>query len=86
MNNLQDLRQDINDIDKTILELLQKRFEVTKKIRLLKTGVEIEDKEREQELFAMYKRIGDNLGLDEEFVRIIFKEIINESKNIQGTI
>ncbi|MBT3539279.1 chorismate mutase [Candidatus Parcubacteria bacterium] len=86
MNNLQDFRKEINNIDRSILELLQKRFEVAKEIGLLKMDSNVEDNDREQELFAMYKSIGNELGLDKEFVRVIFQKIIDESKNIQRKI
>ncbi|HBU07046.1 MAG TPA: hypothetical protein DEB09_03095 [Candidatus Magasanikbacteria bacterium] len=88
MNNkdLELLRQEIDKVDKEILESLKTRFVLVKKIGEFKKqlGFGPVDKEREEELFVIYKSIGDDLGLDENLIKIIFKAIIEESKRIQN--
>jgi chorismate mutase len=84
-HNLNHLRNEITDIDTKVLELLKRRFEVVQKIAELKkeAGVEIDDAERERELFEMYEKLAVELNLDLKFVKKIFEEIILESKKIQ---
>ena len=86
MNNLEDLRKEIENIDHSILELLQKRFNIVKDIGLLKDGSDVEDDAREQELFNMYQEWSAELGLDMDLVKGLFERIILESKRIQQDI
>ncbi|MBI2436805.1 MAG: chorismate mutase [Candidatus Magasanikbacteria bacterium] len=84
-NNLENLREEINGIDEQILKLLKTRFEIAQEIGKIKKeqGTQIDDTLREEELFEMYEKLARELGLDGEFVKKIFEEIILESKRIQ---
>lgn len=82
---LSTLRQNINQYDIKIIELLAKRMETAKEIGQIKKkkSLQITDPAREQELFALYKEKSAKFGLDEEMIEKVFKVIIEESKRIQ---
>lgn len=84
--NLNTLREEINGIDREVLKLLKRRFEIVKEIGEIKEieKLEIEDRGREKELYEMYENVARELNLDVEFVKKIFEEIILESKKIQS--
>lgn len=84
--NLHTLREEINGIDLEILKLLKRRFEIAGEIKEIKEieKLEIEDGERERELFGIYESVAGELNLDVEFVKKIFEDIILESKKIQS--
>lgn len=83
MNNLQFYRKQINKIDQKIINLLKKRFEISKKIGIYKKahGLPIQDKKREREILKKYSL---TKGIDKNFIIKIFKLITSESKSVQG--
>lgn len=81
MNQISELRKEIDSIDSEIVRQLNKRMELVLKIKEYKdeSGLPVEDIVREEEIVS-------NLEfheLDEEFVRDIFKLIFNYSKSKQ---
>jgi len=84
-NELKSLRRKMNRIDKKIVALLEKRFEVSKKIGeyKLKNHLLVEDKKREKEILASRTK---NSSLSKNFTRKLFNLIFNESKRIQRNI
>ncbi len=76
-------RDKIDAIDFEILDLLEKRFELSKKLGIYKKqrGFYIEDKIREED--AIKARFGRN-DMPEEFVRKLFALIFEHSKNAQN--
>jgi chorismate mutase len=84
-NDLQQLRENINTIDRSIIELLAKRFGIAKQIGEIKkqSGMSIEDRDREQRLFEFYRKLGDEFGVDQVFLKKLFEDIIEESKRLQ---
>lgn len=83
---LENIRKDIDKIDKQILILLKKRHTLSRKIGLLKkrTSIPITDKNRENSILKTYKKRGKKLGLKEKDITRIFKIILNSSKEVQN--
>ena len=86
MNNLEECRKKIDEIDSQILNLLADRNNISKEIGNFKkqNKFEVIDKKREQEIFSRLKVMGEEDGLDKEFVQNIFKLIIRHSREVQG--
>ncbi len=80
--NLEDIRRQINIIDKQILEKLNQRFSLS--IQAKKFKSKIKDLERETQVMGQIKK--ETKGFDcmrEKFAKKIFKKIIHESRRIQ---
>jgi len=78
MDNIENLRKKIDEIDKKLLALLAKRKENIQKIAKVKgTTKKIKDQQREQEIIAK---------CETEFQKNIFKKILQESKKLQKDI
>ena len=83
MDDLQELRQGINEIDEQIFSLLIQRLGIIKNIILVKKqqNLPIEDKDRENNIYC---RIDSQYeGRQGLFLKDIYKTIINESKRFQ---
>lgn len=80
------LRKQIDEIDEEILTLIAKRMQKAKKMGEIKRakGLKIKDNEREREVIEKWKRKAKELNLSKEFVEKIVKEIIRESRDVQG--
>jgi len=80
--SLSDLREEINEIDTSLILLLKKRFDISKDIGKYKieNNLPIENKEREKEIIAS---IVETSGLDEDFISDVFNLIFKESKRLQ---
>lgn len=78
------LRQKIDDYDDQLLDLLIKRFSVSKEIGVIKTasGLEIGDPNREQEII---NRLSKNLKgkLNKDDITAIFSPVYQISKKMQ---
>ncbi|RLI87570.1 MAG: chorismate mutase [Candidatus Altiarchaeales archaeon] len=77
---LEGLRKGIDEIDKKIVNLIEDRVEIAKKISGIKKkkGLEITDSEREKEVLGNVSR---HTRLDKEFIKNLFKSIIEYCKN-----
>lgn len=78
------LRQAIDKIDETILDLINQRLSLAKKIGDLKkhAGLQIDDRRREEEILNRLQ--GKNNGpVTSEGLRNIFEAIIAEGRNVQ---
>lgn len=84
-NELEQLRQKINKIDKEIILKINKRLDFVKKIGEFKKKniFPIKDTKREEELNNLYKKWSKELNLNEKIIIKIFNLIIAESKRIQ---
>lgn len=80
---LDELRKDIQFIDKEIFTLLEKRFKITNKIALFKkeNNVDIENLKVEEIIISKAKKNFNSL--DSIFIEDLYKLIINESKKKQ---
>jgi len=83
---LEELRNEIDEIDKDIIELLGKRFEATKKIGQVKIqyGFPLYQPEREQVVLRDRKIEANKLNIDEQFIDEFFSVIFRQSRKIQG--
>ena len=86
--NLVTLRQEIEKIDRNIIEGLQKRISLVREIGLMKKdlGLGVLDEERERELMAKYRDFAKELGVNTDLVAGIFRQIIEQSKKEQEVI
>jgi chorismate mutase/prephenate dehydratase len=86
MNEIDNLRRDIDVIDKKILDLLNMRGEVVKKIGIYKNkkNIEIYQPSREKEVIDKLKNLSSILK--PRSIESIWKEIMGACKVIQGSI
>ena len=80
------LRQAIDEIDETILDLINQRLSLAKQIGDFKKqgGIQITDSGREKEILnRLLEKNNGPLGADG--LRNIFEAIITEGRNVQGT-
>ena len=85
MDDIKQLRTQIDSLDEKLLEVLAERFSVVESIKESKIahGIQTEDLDREQEVITERKRIARELGLREELVEALFEVIIKYSKKAQ---
>jgi len=79
-----ELRQQIDDLDEEIIQLLKKRMGISKEVGDLKEKLDIpvEDKNRENEIIdRLTKQAGINLS-EEQLIRI-FTAVFKSSKQVQ---
>jgi len=88
LKKLEVLRDEINDIDASLIRLLANRMAVSKKIANEKKArnVAILQTERWNELLKKRILKGENIGLDANFMEKIYKAIHQESIKIQEDI
>ena len=79
------LRVNIDKVDNEIVELLAKRRELVIELAKIKKGVNIPiyDRKREQALIDRVKKWGGKRELNEEFVEVLFRLIVMNSKEVQ---
>lgn len=80
---LNELRNKIDEIDESIIELLKERFEIVEQIMSLKST--IEDKNRENEILTKINNL-TNKSMSRDFFTKLYKFIFEESKRIQEEI
>lgn len=85
INNISNLRKEIDKIDGSIISSIAKRYEIVRKIGKLKKidNLNIEDLDREKWLSDYHKKISLKFGLKPEVIQNIFSSIIREAKRIQ---
>tara|TARA_B100001175_G_C19500580_1_gene637845 strand:+ start:1377 stop:1649 length:273 start_codon:yes stop_codon:yes gene_type:complete len=83
-NNIRDLRNKIDQIDKNIFDLLDKRFSICKEIGKLKllNKVNIDDPDRENQIIDTINSIMDGRVTKDE-IKEVFEPIFNISKKKQ---
>ena len=83
--DLDQCRKDINNLDKSLLELLAQRRAVTRKVieDKLEKGLDLRDPKREGEVLETLIKAGRKLGLDAHFVTRVFHEVIEDSVRSQ---
>lgn len=85
--NIDDLRKEIDALDSRIVELLNKRAEIAKKIGVIKrqNDLPIHDSSREKEVYS--RILARNKGpLPDESLEAIYREIIAGSRNLEKSI
>lgn len=80
MKELALLRQEIDGIDDQIVELISKRFEITRDIGRLKAknSTPAIDKDRESRMISRLVEIALSLSLNPDLVASIFRSILAE--------
>ncbi len=81
---IQELRREIDSIDRRLIRLLRKRFEVVGRIAGAKKalGAGIEDAEREEDVLANCRSEAEG-ALDEDFIEKFTALVLEQSKKIQ---
>lgn len=85
MLTIAQLRQEIEQIDMTIIEKIAERQALAKQIGQLKLeeGSAIYDSAREEKLFKLYEDLSIYHQLPQAFIKDMFKMIIHQSKKLQ---
>ena len=81
MKNLHILRKEVDEIDDQILVLLSRRFEITNRIGKIKAENHLPayDENREKQIVRRLKKKSNELSLNLELTRSIFKSILSET-------
>lgn len=84
MNNLQILRKEVTELDKKILQILNKRGKIVQKIGVEKNKLNLKvcDLKREKELLAELK-LSNEGPYSPQMVEGIFENIFKYSKELQ---
>jgi len=84
-SSIGDLRKEIDELDKQIINLLKKRTDIAKKIGELKLEKKLptRDNAREQEVLDRVAAGASEQGLNPELAKCIFREIIKLSVEAQ---
>jgi chorismate mutase len=80
-NQLNPLRDKIDQIDQKILKLIEQRFQIAEKIAQHKTKTPIRNLERENQVLENW--LSQKILSSETFISKIVKLILQESRNIQ---
>lgn len=86
MNNIEECREELDRIDNEILRLLAKRIEMSKKIGQIKrvANLPIHQPDRENALLENIRNQAQELGLPEEYVLELYKQILDQSRSTQS--
>ncbi len=86
MKTIEDLRAEIDRINRGIVELLAKRMEVAGKIAEYKKarGLPVHVPEREKAVIENAKRLAKENGLDEKMIEDVFLKIIEHTRNSEN--
>lgn len=85
-NQIVNLRAKIDQFDGQIVKLIAQRFNVAKKIGMIKkiNKMKIADNKRELDVIFELSNLATNLNINSKFIKHIYKLIINESKRMQN--
>ena len=84
MVDLQDLRNEIDSIDRQMTELFEKRMEISRKVAKYKisTGKKVFDKEREKKVIEKAKDMTHN-DFNRHGIEELFQQIMAMSRKLQ---
>ncbi|WP_413112921.1 chorismate mutase [Thaumasiovibrio sp. DFM-14] len=82
---LDSIRQEINDIDKVLVELLSKRTELALRISELKSNSvsAVQAKDRVELVIANVRKLAKEQGGNEDFIEKVYRLIIKELTDMQ---
>jgi chorismate mutase/prephenate dehydratase len=86
---LDPLRQEIDDADRQLIQILARRFNAVKRVGSMKQAEADQpllDTERERRIQASWVQDAEALGLSAPFARRVLKEILNHSRRLQETL
>jgi chorismate mutase len=83
--DLDRIRAGIDGVDNALVELLARRRELVIELAKIKKALDVPvyDRKREQALVERVKKWGAAHRLDEEFVEVVFRLIVMNSKEVQ---
>jgi len=86
--SLDDLRKKIDEADSRIVELIAERIRRAQEIgrEKQKLGKQVEDTVREERVLDHVREIARKEGISDRDVERIYREIVNASKTVQGTV
>ena len=84
MDDLLELRQGIDEIDRQLVELFEKRMEISSRVAgyKIQTGKKILDKGREEEKIRALKQMTDD-DFNRHGIEELFKQIMSMSRKLQ---
>ena len=78
--NITEIRNEIDHIDRSVLELLSKRQEFVEEIVKFKTDQDsVIAPERQLEVYAKRRQWASELSLDPDFIEHIFKQLVQHN-------
>jgi chorismate mutase/prephenate dehydrogenase len=85
---LPELRAQLDELDRQVLELLARRMEIVGGVARYKRAenIEIRDASREQQLLAAKRALAVKLGLDPEAIESIYRQILTASRDHQAAM
>jgi chorismate mutase/prephenate dehydratase len=85
--NIDELRQQIDNTDKQIMELIADRIRLAEQIGELKKQEkrQVQDRLREEAVIGKIKEIAREKGLKQSDIELIYRQIITASKSVQET-
>jgi len=86
---LEPLRQEIDDADRQLIQILARRFDAVRKVGSVKGQVADQpllDSDRELRVQDSWSRDAEALGLSAPFARRVLKEILNHSRRMQEAL
>lgn len=85
MDELKELRKEIDRIDEELILILSERLRIVDKVKHYKEihGVKVEDKDRERLMKKNRLKWCSEYGVDPKFALKVFDDIITESKRVQ---
>lgn len=88
MEILKPYRQRINDLDEQIIDLLRQRYDVIREVGHLKAdeGIPAVIQERVDEVRERAAKMAAQKGLDEDFIRHLYAQLIEHSCNLEEEI
>lgn len=88
MDEIKQLRSQIDDIDSQLLNLLAKRQEVVKQVGefKLRRNIPVLDKAREDYLYEYHQKLSTKYNISFDFIRELFAMIMEHSRKIQREI
>ncbi len=85
MDNIQQLRKKIDEVDERILQALSERVEICKTVGLAKKkqGFSIKDADREKQVYEQVRGKAAKLALDPDKIEAVYREIVNICSAVQ---
>lgn len=82
---LQEIRKKLDEIDEKIIHLLSERQSYMPRVAEYKkaNNMSVDQPEREEEVLFSKSKLAEDLGLDSTISKVIFKTILENSKDIQ---
>ncbi len=84
--SLEDLRNEIDETDAEIVRLIVHRVQISERIGEEKKdkGRSVRDPERENRVLRRVEKLARDLGVNEEDISLVYKQIIAASRSVQG--